>query len=61
MMYYIVLIISVVEKMNNVTGGMEDSQDTYIKKLSAVESGLKILGNSTTLIHDLYIPFSGNF
>lgn len=37
--------ILVVEKMDNVTGGMETSRQTYDDKLTAVESDLKKLGN----------------
>ena len=36
--------ILVVEKMDNVTGGMETARRTYNDKLTAVESDLKELG-----------------
>nr|XP_045374808.1 collectin-12 [Camelus bactrianus] len=42
-----ILGYKVVEKMDNVTGGMETSRQTYDDKLTAVESDLKKLGDQT--------------
>ncbi|XP_059102475.1 collectin-12 [Peromyscus eremicus] len=42
-----ILGYKVVEKMDNVTGGMETSRQTYNDKLTAVESDLKKLGDQT--------------
>lgn len=42
-----ILGYKVVEKMDNVTGGMETSRQSYDDKLTAVESDLKKLGDQT--------------
>lgn len=44
--------------MDNVTGGMETSRQTYDDKLTAVESDLKKLGNLFRVNHKVEFPDS---
>lgn len=43
--------------MDNVTGGMETSRQTYDDKLTAVESDLKKLGNLNESESQSWIPW----